>query len=85
MIKKRVTELKKGDIINPPNGEKVWLWRDGIKRRYTVTGIKPGMVNKRGQYIKIEATVPSPYREKESTIWCEMLETKTVTIYGANQ
>jgi hypothetical protein len=80
-MKKQVTELKAKDIIDPPTGEKTWLWRDGIKRRYTVTSISLGKLTKRGQYIKISATVPSPYNdEKPSEIKCEMLSTKMVTV-----
>ena len=81
-MKKQVTELKAGDIIDPPHGERVWLWRDGNKRRYTVTEVHEGMTNKRGRYMKIMATVPSPYgNEEPTTIDCQMLETKQVRVY----
>jgi hypothetical protein len=79
-MRKQVTELKKGDIIDPPAGEKVWLWKDGIKRRYTVVSVRPGKVTKRGRYIKIAATVPTPYGPGDSSIDCLMLETKSVTV-----
>ena len=82
-MRKQVTELKAGDIIDPPAAEKKWLWRDGTKRRYTVTAIKEGQTNKRGRYIKILATVPSPYSDKTSNIDCQMLENKKVTVFAA--
>jgi hypothetical protein len=79
-MKKQVTELKKGDIIDPPAGEKCWLWKDGTKRRYTVLSVVPGMVNKRGSYVKIVATVESPYSGNTVKTDCQMIETKKVTV-----
>ena len=87
-MKKLVTELTAGDLIDPPAGEKVWLWRDGVKRRYTVTQVVPGKVTKKGQFVKIYATVPSPYAdhngdtERQSDIRCQMIETKSVKVHN---
>lgn len=79
---KIVTDLQSGDLIDPPAGEKVWLWRDGTKRRYTVNSVKPGKVTKRGQFVKISATCPSPYGDELMSINCEMIETKRVTVHS---
>lgn len=83
-MKKRVTELKANDVIDPPAAEKKWLWEDGTKRRYTVTGIKEGQVTKKGLYIKIMATVSSPYSEdnRQHETFCLMLNTKSVTVFA---
>ena len=80
-MSKQVTELTTGDIIDPPTGEKKWLWKDGTKRRYTVVSVVPGKVTKKGQFVKINATCPSPYRNEEPfEINCQMIETKKVTV-----
>lgn len=87
-MKKLVTELTAGDLIDPPAGEKVWLWRDGVKRRYTVTQVVPGKVTKKGRFVKIYATVPSPYADQNgdtdrpSDISCQMIETKSVKVHN---
>jgi len=79
-MKKKVTQLTAGDMIDPPAGEKVWLWRDGVKRFYTVLSIGRGKLTKKGQFVRINATCPSPYAdEKPFEINCDMIETKTVT------
>jgi hypothetical protein len=81
-MKKQVTELNAGDVIDPPAGEKKWLWKDGVKRRYTVVSVELGKLTKKGRFMKIKATVPSPYRDEEpTTIDCEMLESKSVTVH----
>ena len=82
-MKKRVTELTEGDLIDPPAGEKVWLWRDGIKRRYSVVSVEAGKVTAKGGFVRIMATVPSPYgNEQPSNIDCYMLETKLVMVHN---
>lgn len=81
-MNKLVTELIAGDIIDPPNAEKVWLWKDGIKRCYTVVSIKAGKVTKKGKFIQITASCPSPYRDEAYTTKCQMLETKEVFVHG---
>jgi len=81
-MKKQASTLTDGDIIDPPAGEKTWLWEDGTKRRYTVVSVETGKVTKKGKFVKINATCPSPYREGEFDISCEMLETNTVTIHN---
>ena len=79
--RKQVTALAAGDIIDPPSGEKCWLWSDGVKRRYTVLSIEEGKLTKRGAYVRINATFSSPYdAEKTSTTHCQMIATKTVTV-----
>ena len=75
-----VTELKAGDIIDPPAGEKVWLWRDGNKRRYTVVSVHRGHVTKKGQFWTVKATCESPYSGEEFAISCDLLEGKVVTV-----
>lgn len=73
--------LQAGNIIDPPAGERVWLWRDGIKRRYTVQTVQPGKRTKAGQFVKVVSTCPSPYRNEEpSEISCQILETKLVQL-----
>lgn len=80
-MKVKVSDLKAGHIIDPPAGEKTWLWKDGVKRLYTVTSIETGKRTKKGQFIKINATVPSPYRNDEpTTISCQMLEDKLIML-----
>lgn len=74
--------LQAGNIIDPPAGERVWLWKDGIKRQYSVTSVELGKRTAKGQFVKIKATFPSPYRNEElSTIDCQILEDKLVTVY----
>jgi hypothetical protein len=82
-MKKQVTALAAGDVIDPPAGEKVWLWRDGVKRRYTVQEVKPGCVTKKGEFVRIVAMCDSPYRDQPFPITCEMLATKSVTVFNA--
>ncbi len=77
---KFVTELASGDIIDPPAGEKVWIWRDGTKRRYKVVSVELGKKTKRGQHMKIFATCPSPYGDHDMETYCQMLSTKRVTV-----
>lgn len=79
-MKKQVTQLVAGDMIDPPNGERKWLWKDGTKRLYTVVSIAPGRTTKRGNFIRIFASCPSPYRDENFTTVHEMLETKIVDI-----
>ena len=80
-MKVKVSDLKAGHVIDPPVGERKWLWRDGVKRLYTVTSIETGKRTKKGQFIKINATFPSPYRNEEvSDISCQMLEDKLVML-----
>ena len=84
-MRKQVTQLTAGDIIDPPAGEKVWLWKDGIKRRYTVVSVSPGKVTKKGQFVQINCTCDSPYSVvagKQFNINCEMIETKTVRLHS---
>jgi hypothetical protein len=78
--RKQVTDLRQGDVIDPPAGEKVWLWRDGIKRRYTVVSVSRGHVTKKGQFWTVTATCPSPYKDEDFSIRCDMLEGKIVTV-----
>ena len=82
MKKTQVTQLKAGDLIDPPTGEKIWLWRDGTKRRYTVLSVTEGKVTKRGQFFKISATCPSPYGEDLMNTDCQMIESKRVTVHN---
>jgi hypothetical protein len=80
-MKVRVKDLQAGHIIDPPVGERKWLWTNGVKRLYTVTSIETGKRTKKGQFIRIRATFPSPYRNEEtSNISCEMLEDKLVML-----
>lgn len=80
-MKIKVSQLVGGHKIDPPVAERKWLWKDGVKRLYTVTSIVRGKTTKKGQFIKINATVPSPYRDEEpTTIDCQMLEDKLVTL-----
>jgi hypothetical protein len=82
-VKVAAADLKPGDVIDPPAGERVWLWRDGVKRRYTVTEIKPGRVTKKGSFVRVEAKVASPYAAPgapETPISCEILEGKLVPL-----
>ena len=78
-----VTSLLAGDIIDPPAGEKKWLWRDGTKRRYTVVSLSAGQVTKKGIFVKINATCESPYGGRTFDISCEMINTKSVTKHNA--
>ncbi len=83
MKTKQVTELTTGDIIDPPAGEKVWLWRDGTKRRYTVVSIESGKVTKKGSFVQINATCISPYGDQERfEINCQMIATKKVKLHS---
>ena len=84
-MKKRVQDLVAGDIINPPAGEKVWIWKDGVKRRYRVVSVELGKKTKRGQYIKLNCVCQSPYdasREMENS--CQMLATSSVTVFESD-
>ena len=82
-MKKQVTNLTAGDLIDPPAGEKVWLWRDGTKRRYTVVSVGRGRVTKKGQFVHINSVCPSPYRDEEPfEISCQMIETKSVRVHA---
>jgi hypothetical protein len=84
-MKKLLTELTAGDVIDPPAGEKKWLWKDGVKRRYTVVAVEPWSRTKKGQFVRINAMCNSPYRDEEAfEISCEMLETKTVKIHASS-
>jgi len=78
-----VTSLIAGDIIDPPAGEKKWLWRDGTKRRYTVVSLSAGKVTKKGMFVKINATCESPYDGRTFDINCQMINTKSVTKHNA--
>jgi len=79
--RKQVTQLQAGDIIDPPAGEKTWLWKDGTKRRYTVQSIGTGKRTAKGQFVRIFATCPSPYNDEQPfEINCDMLESKIVTV-----
>lgn len=83
-MKKLVTELQAGDVIDPPQGEKCWLWRDGVKRKYTVVSTKPGKITKKGEFTKITAMCPSPYNNQSpSEHRCEMLSNKLIKIHVA--
>ena len=81
MMKIKVSELVRGHIIDPPVGERKWLWTNGVKRLYTVTSTVSGKRTKKGQFIKVMATCPSPYKNEEpTTIDCQMLEDKLVIL-----
>ena len=80
-MKIKVSDLREGHIIDPPAGEKKWLWTNGVKRLYTVTSIVRGKTTKKGQFIKVMATCPSPYTNEEPfDIDCQMLEDKLVML-----
>lgn len=82
MSKKPISELIEGDVIDPPYGERAWLWKDGVKRRYTVRSVEQGERTKRGQFMKIRCVCPSPYRNEELfNINCQMLECKMIKVY----
>lgn len=73
--------LQPGNLIEPPAGEKVWLWRDGIKRLYTVQSVTPGKRTKKGQFVKVNCLCPSPTAgEKPFAINCQLLEDKLVAL-----
>jgi hypothetical protein len=80
-MKIKVSQLVGGHVIDPPVGERKWLWKDGVKRLYTVTSLERGKTTKKGQFIKINATCPSPYKDEHPfNISCEMLEDKLVML-----
>lgn len=80
---KRVCELVEGDVIDPPAGERGWLWKDGTKRRYTVVRVADGKITKAGRFLRVFAKCPSPYRNEELfEINCDMLENKKVTVHN---
>ena len=82
MKKKQSTNLKQETKSIHPKANKSGLWKDGIKRQYTVVSTKPGKTTKRGKFIQINAIFPSPYREGiPSETSCQMLETKSVKVY----
>lgn len=80
-MKKLVTELKAGDIIDPPAGEKIWLWGDGKKRRYTVTETRKGKTTAKGDFVLISSKCESPYGNDMIIIKCQMLSTKQVSVF----
>ena len=81
IMKIKVSQLVSGHVIDPPVGERTWLWTNGVKRLYTVTSIVRGKTTKKGQFIKVLATCPSPMRNEEPfDIDCQMLEDKLVIL-----
>ena len=73
--------LQAGNMIEPPAGEKVWLWRDGIKRLYTVQSVTAGKRTKKGQFVKVDCLCPSPNRDEQPfKISCQLLEDKLITL-----
>jgi len=79
--KKRAADLIAGDKIDPPAGERSWLWRDGTKRQYTVTEVVDGRVDKGGLWKVIKATVASPYGEQTTgPIKCSMRPDKMIAV-----
>ena len=81
-IKVTPDRLQPGQVINPPQAERCWLWKDGVKRRYTVIKTELGKKTKRGQYIRIHASVHLDEARPEWGLSCEMLETKQVIVYS---
>lgn len=80
-IKVTAANLQAGNIIEPPAGEKVWLWRDGVKRLYTVQSVTPGKRTKKGQFVKVNCLCPSPYGNEEPfQINCQLLEDKLIAL-----
>jgi hypothetical protein len=80
-IKVTAANLQPGNVIEPPAGEKVWLWRDGVKRLYTVQTVTEGKRTKKGQFVKVNCLCPSPNREEEPfKISCQLLENKLIAL-----
>jgi hypothetical protein len=56
IITKKAQDLKAGDVINPPAHERGWL-----KSKLTVIELKPANPDKRGPWLSIKTSYPSPY------------------------
>ena len=80
-MKKLVSELKPEDVIDPPTGERCWLWADGVKRQYTIIEIRTGRKTKKGQFLRISYKYPSVHKDCMSLGSCDMLATKSIKVY----
>ncbi len=60
-MKKQAKDLKPGDVVNPPQHERGWLWKDGVKRTMTVLGVCDGRPDARGPWLEVTAEYSSPY------------------------
>jgi hypothetical protein len=64
--KKCACNLKPGDIIAPPAHERKWLWRDGVRRMMRVKGVVDGNPDKRGPWLHVTASYPTPYGAEDT-------------------
>lgn len=66
MAKKFVLNLVPGDVIPPPAHERSWMWRDGVKRMVTVSGVIAGTPDKKGPWLEVACDYANPYNPDQT-------------------
>ncbi len=79
-MRKAAKDLQFGDVIPPPSHERKWL-----KNPLHVLGVSPGLIDKRGAWVRVNAMFHSPYSEEQAIrpMCCLMRPETLVTVLQA--